>query len=314
MSAKKPRAPRDNGHFGQNIFITILLVIIVIQSLLLAKVYFKEPHATVRTGKLTPHVIKPKTKPLARILPQEQIPVPPPVTTGIVKEVSPGAGKIVVIVDDSGYNPGQDCRYLNEIQVPVTISILPELEHSGTIARCANKANKEVMLHLPLEPHHNDEKYPENYIINTSMSAGMVVDHFNQDLASVPFVTGINNHMGSKATEDIRLMSIIFSQLLKHDLFFVDSRVTSQSVCRRLALRKGLAFAERDVFLDNKNERAAIETQYQELAQKARERGYAVAIGHARPLSWEILKEETEKLSREGFQFITVRELLKEKK
>ena len=126
----------------------------------------------------------------------------------------------------------------------------------------------------------------------------------------MPLAIGVNNHMGSKATEDGRLMSIILSRLKGKHLFFVDSLVTNHSVCRDLAKKLGVDFAQRDVFLDNKNTREDIERQFAQLARKAQRKGYAIAIGHDRPLTWQILKEQTEALERQGFKIVSIRELL----
>jgi len=218
-------------------------------------------------------------------------------------------GKIALIIDDSGYNI-QDCDDLKSISYPVTISILPELTYSRDIAACARQYHKGVMLHLPLEPHQNADHYSKGYIITTVMSPQEVRKRFREEAASVPFIEGVNNHMGSAATEDPQLMALLFDQFKKAGLFFIDSRVTSKSICAPLAKRKGIPFAQRDVFLDNQKNREYIEGQFRELAKIARENGYAIGIGHARALTWQIIKEQTEKLSNEGFEIVPVAKLV----
>ncbi|MCK5214672.1 MAG: divergent polysaccharide deacetylase family protein [Candidatus Omnitrophica bacterium] len=237
------------------------------------------------------------------------------------KKVSPTSSKssvtrisgkpmLVVIVDDCGYSIN-DCDYISRLDTPATISVLPNLDHSTQVAACAQKMGKEVMLHLPLEPHILKEHYNSDYIITTDMTGKQVVEKIHSALASVPYAVGINNHMGSKATENRRLMSIVFSQLMKSNLFFVDSRVTAKTICRRLAREQGLPFAKRDVFLDNENDRDYIEGQYAQLKHKARQQGYAIGICHARPLSWQILMEQSRSLQDEGFELVTVNTLMK---
>ncbi len=220
-------------------------------------------------------------------------------------------GRIAIIIDDWGYNANH-CENLAEIEEPVTVAILPNLPHSTEIATCAHRHNKEVMLHLPMEPHWNLDKYPQDYIIRISMSRAKVEKLLDQALKSIPYAAGVNNHMGSKATENRRLMAIVFEALQKKRLFFVDSVVTGDSICPEVAQQKGLRFARRDVFLDNQNDRHYIETQFAQLAQLAREKGFAVAIGHDRALTLQIIKEQTKLLADEGFQMITINELIKQ--
>ena len=117
--------------------------------------------------------------------------------------------------------------------------------------------------------------------------------------------------MGSKATEDRHLMSIIFARLKEKKLFFVDSLVTSHSICRTLAREMHIDFARRDIFLDNKNERWYIENQFAQLSKEAKQKGYAIAIGHDRPLTLEIVKEQMEALQKQGFKIVRITDLLR---
>jgi polysaccharide deacetylase 2 family uncharacterized protein YibQ len=75
----------------------------------------------------------------------------------------------------------------------------------------------------------------------------------------------------------------------------------------------GLAFGKRDVFLDNVNTRDAIIKQIVALGKLARHRGYAVAIGHDRRLTMQVLKEEIPWLTSQGFEIVSIKELLKNK-
>ncbi|MFH1360119.1 MAG: divergent polysaccharide deacetylase family protein [Candidatus Omnitrophota bacterium] len=220
--------------------------------------------------------------------------------------------KIAIIIDDWGYN-AQHCQILKEIGYPLTISILPNLPHSDTIAQCAHDSHKDVILHLPLEPYESHEEYPKNYVINTDMSQEEIQNILGDALKSVSFAVGISNHMGSKATEDPALMKTIFADLKKKNLYFVDSLVTSQSVGQSTSRVFDLPFVSRDVFLDNENDQDYITNQLAQLTRIAQKRGYAIGIGHDRRLTLNVLKEQMELLTREGFEFVTVTQLLKTK-
>jgi len=225
----------------------------------------------------------------------------------------PGSGgKIAIIIDDWGQTMA-NCKYLKEIPEPLAVSILPGLRHTKDIADCAHVNHKLTMLHLPLEALHNYDFYPPDYIIKTAMKPALVSKIVDEDLAQLPSIEGVNNHMGSKATEDKSLMKIIFKKIKKKGLFFVDSMTAHNTVCAALADEMGLAFGKRDVFLDNVNTREAITKQIMILAQKARRRGYAVAIGHDRHLTMQVLKEEISLLEHQGFEFVSIKELLRNK-
>ncbi|MDP8266720.1 MAG: divergent polysaccharide deacetylase family protein [Candidatus Aceula meridiana] len=218
-------------------------------------------------------------------------------------------GRIAIILDDWGYN-SKGCAFLEKIDIPVAVSILPELHYSQDMARCAHQNNKEVMLHLPLEPHKFSETYPDGYVILSSMTKDEVFAHLDKFFKNIPFVVGANNHMGSKATENRELMKTIFSYLHKNNFFFIDSLVSSDSICESVAQGEGVSFLRRNVFLDNEANSEYIKGQLDQLAKRARKYGFALGIGHDRPLTQKALLEYGQEMKNQGFDFVTVKELI----
>jgi polysaccharide deacetylase 2 family uncharacterized protein YibQ len=239
--------------------------------------------------------------------PQHEIEAPAP-----VENIPGSGGKIAFILDDWGQTTA-NCKYLKEIPEPLAVSILPGLRHTKDVAACAGLYHKLAMLHLPLEALHNYDFYPPNYIIKTDMKPDLASKIVDEDLDQLPTIEGVNNHMGSKATEDRPLMKLIFKKVKKRRLFFIDSVTARNTVCETLADEMRMPFGKRDVFLDNINTRDAITKQIIVLAQKARHRGYAVAIGHDRHLTMQVLKDEIPWLEKQGFEIVSIKDLLKNK-
>jgi len=225
-------------------------------------------------------------------------------------DVAGSGGKIAFIIDDWGQTTA-NCKYLRDIPEPMAVSILPGLRHTKDVAKCAKLYHKLAMLHLPLEAMHNFDFYPVNYIIKTTMKPELVSKIVNGDLDQLPSIEGVNNHMGSKATADRPLMRTIFREVKKRGLFFVDSMTAHNTVCGSLADEMGLTFGRRDVFLDNVNTREAITKQMVALAHWARHHGYAVAIGHDRHLTMQVIKDEIPWLEKQGFKIVSIKELLR---
>jgi polysaccharide deacetylase 2 family uncharacterized protein YibQ len=223
--------------------------------------------------------------------------------------LSKGA-RIAFVLDDWGYRMS-NCHYLKEIKAPLAISVLPDLRHSTDIMKCASIYDKDIMLHLPLEPYHTADRYPDYYLITTTMPQAKVESLIDDTFKKMPLIVGVNNHMGSKATEDKALMKIVFKKIKKKGLFFIDSMTAHHSVCSALANEMNLPFAKRDVFLDNVNTREAIEKQMIDLAEKAKRQGYAIAIGHDRQLTMQVLKDDIPILEKQGFEIVHVKDLLR---
>lgn len=217
-------------------------------------------------------------------------------------------GRIAIVIDDWGYNLN-NLYILDQIKYPLTMSILPNLDYSRTLAATLNKRGMEIILHLPMEPR---EKFRlEKNTILTTMDEATVKDIINQDLDDIYYAKGVSNHMGSKATEDLRTMSIVFKELKKRNLFFLDSFVSPKTICSALARKMRIGFARRDVFLDNKEEAGYIRQQIYKLRAKARIYGEAIGIGHDRQVTLEVLKEVMPELEKQGYKFVFVSDLVK---
>jgi polysaccharide deacetylase 2 family uncharacterized protein YibQ len=259
------------------------------------------------------HAKKPATavkKPVTTPEKLPVVPVPKEVIPVVSRTVPAGTAVMAIVIDDWGYST-KNCQYLKDIKSPITASVLPDLPHSADVMQCAHDAGKEVMLHLPMEPHDNSDTYPEDYLLKTTMSPIKIDSLLSKILDKMPLVDGVNNHMGSKATEDKRLMTTVFKQLKYRGLFFVDSRVTNKSVCAPLAKQMEIPFTARDVFLDNVNERAAIENQLAGAVRIAKKRGKALAIGHDRSLTLQVIENKIPWLKSQGVELVPVKEYIK---
>jgi polysaccharide deacetylase 2 family uncharacterized protein YibQ len=176
-------------------------------------------------------------------------------------------GKIAIVIDDWGYNLN-NLVLLDQIKYPLTVSVLPNLNYSQAVAEQSHRRGFQIILHLPLEPH--EKLRLEKNTVMTSMDEVTIRNILKQDLASLAYPCGVSNHMGSKATEDPRTMGIIFRELKRRNLYFLDSLVSSESVCFDLAQKMHLGFAKRDVFLDNIEEPEYIRGQIYKLKTRAR--------------------------------------------
>jgi polysaccharide deacetylase 2 family uncharacterized protein YibQ len=116
----------------------------------------------------------------------------------------------------------------------------------------------------------------------------------NRDINSVPFIKGISNHMGSAFTRDKRAMSAVIAELKKQGLFFYDSITSSKSIAYKSAASQGLKALRRDIFLDDKDEPAEIEKQWNKAVDLAVRTGHAIAQGHPRRNTLDILQKVLE--------------------
>ncbi len=232
------------------------------------------------------------------------------VTTENGKNISTStAGKIVIIIDDLGSNMDV-AKELLSMDKRITFSVLPKLKYSKDIADAVSLQNKEVILHLPMEPVNHKHK-PGPGAITDGMTLAQIQKQVDEDVKSVPHIDGMNNHMGSKATSNEKIMESVLSVAKEDGLFYVDSVTSPKSKGYSTARKLNLPTAKRDVFLDGVQNKAYVKSQLIKLKELAKKKGIAVGIGHPHPSTVEALKEMLPQLEKEGFQIVPASEVVK---
>jgi len=216
---------------------------------------------------------------------------------------------ISIIIDDVGHQAATGQRAV-ELPGAIACAFLPYAPHTRRLALLAHSFNKEILLHAPMEA--ESRGVLDRGALTLHMTQQEFVRTLQEDLKAVPHVQGINNHMGSLLTRHPGHMLWLMQEISRHgDLFFVDSRTTTKSVALRVALEAGVPSLQRDVFLDNERDAAAIEQQFNRLLEVARVRGAALAIGHAYPETLEVLERMLPRLAEHGVRLVSLAEMIR---
>lgn len=237
--------------------------------------------------------------------PKKEAPV---VRASTVPRVTPSSavrarhGEIVLILDDVGFDH-QPLSDAMRIDPNVNFSILPNARNATAFANALYARGFEVLCHLPMEPEGFPRVSPGPNAVLTTMSGEEITETTRADLAAVPHARGVNNHMGSRATTDRRVMSTVMAALPK-GMYFIDSRTTSGSVAAATARSMNIKTASRSVFLDDVAQDAAIRAQLQTLAAASEEKGVAVGIGHMYPSTIRVLTADAPALRERGIRFV----------
>ncbi len=218
-----------------------------------------------------------------------------------------GRARLALIVDDCGQWLHIEEGYI-ALPIPLTLAILPQVRYSTRIADEAHAAGKGVMLHLPMQPIAALDPGPGKIMV--SMNDETIEAQTARDIDAIPYAEGANNHEGSRATSDPRVMAAVMRVFKRRGLFFIDSRTIATTVAQRTAQEYGVPNAARDVFLDDRNTVPAVEAQLRLAAKIALKRGSAIAIGHPRPATLAAVRALYPELEREGITFVLARSLV----
>ena len=203
--------------------------------------------------------------------------------------------RIAVIIDDMGYDPSILEGFL-KLNLPLAFSVLPQAPYTQSIAGRVANTGRELILHLPMEPADYPHINPGPGALLTKMRDGKIRATIRRDLEAVPGVCGVNNHMGSLFTTKREKMAVVMNELKKRNLFFIDSRTTTQTVAYELAEEMGVPVASRSVFLDNDLTSSVLKFQMERLLGIARHSGAAIGIGHPNVETLSLLRDYREKL------------------
>ncbi|MCY0964305.1 divergent polysaccharide deacetylase family protein [Parathalassolituus penaei] len=208
------------------------------------------------------------------------------------------AGKLILILDDIGNNHALGER---AVRLPgqVNLAFLPHTPWAAPLAREAYRRGHTIMLHAPMA-NTNEYKLGPGALTET-MNRQQIESTLLDDIRAIPYVQGVNNHMGSLLTQNANAMNWVMGVLSQEGLFFVDSRTTSNSVALAEARKAGLPSTARDVFLDNDRSHAALHARFEEALKLAAQHGQAVLIGHPYPETLDYLESVLPALNQRGF-------------
>ena len=214
---------------------------------------------------------------------------------------------ISIIIDDLGNNLGNGQRAIN-LPGAMTYAILPHSPYSHRLAEQAHRSGKEVMLHMPMDNTHDRALGPGG--LTVKQDRVHYEQRLQQAIAATPYISGINNHMGSRLTANPERMQWLMQSLKNYPLYFVDSRTSARSVAATTASNHQIPTLERDIFLDHEPNIAFIDKQFKRLIQIARKKGSAVAIGHPYPSTLNYLEGVLPRLNDMGIRLVTPSNLL----
>lgn len=211
--------------------------------------------------------------------------------------------RLVIVIDDLGASESALQRLL-ALDFPVTLAFWPHGAHTREGARAAHARGREILVHMPMEPLGYPRVKPGPGVLLTSMNAGRIRELVRAGIGAVPHAAGLNNHMGSRFTQQAAGVGVVLQALKEQGLFMLDSLTHNRSVFAREARRLGVASYRRNVFLDVDHSRAKVLEELRRAERIALMTGQAVAIGHPLPgtlaalKDWERLRDKRVRIVR----------------
>jgi len=211
---------------------------------------------------------------------------------------------LIIVIDDVGYNLEQLKPFL-QLPFPISIAVLPQVDHSAEAAKQAGDAGKEVLLHQPMQALGGNNPGPGAILLGMDPPDAEAL--MEKNLNSLPEAVGVNNHMGSAVTRDATLMGGVLDLVKKRGIYYLDSLTAPGTVTAVLCRKLSIPYWERDVFLDNTGDKQSILRALEEGKKVASTRGASVLIGHVWSAELaQTLMEIYPQLIEEGYSLSTI--------
>lgn len=217
--------------------------------------------------------------------------------------------RLAIVIDDLGYS--SQIEHFTDLGIPLTYAVIPDLRYSGVLIQKLQSENLPYILHMPMEPQDSSLVSDDNMLL-VSMNEREIKNLLESALESVPGVSGLNNHMGSKFTSDETSVRAMMEIVKEKGLFFIDSRTSGDSRAYAIAREKGVPSAQNKFFIDNNNDQKYIADRLKELIERVSDSKEMIAIGHVHNKDTaEALREYIPRMKKKGIEFVKAEELLR---
>lgn len=205
---------------------------------------------------------------------------------------------VAIVIDDLGLAAEQSRRAI-ALDGAVTTALMTYALGLENWTGMARAHGHEILVHVPMQPI-NSKIDPGPKALTIGLSDAEILDRLRWGLARLDGYIGINNHMGSRFTQDRAGMSVVMAEVKSRGLLFLDSVTIGRTVGAATAQPLHVPFAERNVFLDDEATIAGVTRQIALLEQVARKHGTAIAIGHPHPATIDVLAQWLPKAASRG--------------
>ena len=266
---------------------------------------------TVPLAPVTPPTM-PATPPAASIpltLPPAPSGIPAWRQFALAMPLTDGKPMVAIVIDDMGIDKMDAARVI-ALPGPLTIAFMSYATDLPAQAQAARSAGDEIWLHIPMEPMDGEIDAGPN-VLKVGLPADEIRRRLDWALARLPGIVGVNNHMGSRFTQDAAGMTVVMGELRGRGLAYLDSRTIATTVAASVAGQMGVPHIDRDVFIDNDESVEAVLRQLDELVRVAQRKGFALAIGHPHPTTIEALQQWLPTLKARGLVLVPASALVR---
>ena len=211
---------------------------------------------------------------------------------------------VAIVVGGLGVGAAKTVDAIMKLPPAVTLAFTPYGADPTKLAERARAQRHEILLQVPMEPFDYPDNDPGPQTLLTSLPPEQNIDRLYWHLSRIQGYAGIANFMGARFVATDAAMQTIIRETAKRGLGYLDDGSTPRSVASTLAAGQAMPFAKADFTIDAVPTSAEIDRTLVKLETLAKERGLAVGVASALPISIERLAAWTKTLDSRGILLV----------
>jgi polysaccharide deacetylase 2 family uncharacterized protein YibQ len=210
---------------------------------------------------------------------------------------------VAIVVGGLGVAPPRPRRH-HEAAAAVTLAFTPYGADPAKLAERARAQRHEILLQVPMEPFDYPDNDPGPQTLLTTLTPEQNIDRLHWHLSRFQGYAGIANFMGARFTATDAVMQPIIREAAKRGLGYLDDGSSPRSAAPSLTAAQAMPFAKADFTIDAVPTSAEIDRTLVKLETLAKERGLAVGVASALPISIERLAAWIKTLEGRGIVLV----------
>ena len=221
-----------------------------------------------------------------------------------------GKPLIAIVVTGLGLNATGTSSAIEQLPGPVTLAFAPYGKNLAGVVGSARSAGHEILLEVPLEPFDYPDSDPGPDTLLTGQAPRDNLNKLFTVMGKFGGYVGVINHMGARFTSSTADFSPIMEELGARGLGYIDDGSSARSVAPQLAAANTVEFGRADASLDQEASRQPILDQLKALEDRATQKGSAIGVISALPVSIETLAFWAKTAQDRGFTLVPVSALM----
>lgn len=213
---------------------------------------------------------------------------------------------IAIVVGRLGVSGNALSNVLAKLPAPVTLAFTPYGNDLGRAVGRARSEGHEILLQVPMEPVDYPENDPGPQTLLTSLPPDQNTDRLQWSMSRFAGYVGVANFMGSRFIGNEQAMAAVLREVGKRGLIFFDDGASGRALAGQVASANNVSFAKADVVIDAAPTPAETAAALARLEATARERGDAVGVATALPVTIDRLAAWAKAASERGFTLVPI--------